>query len=137
MLKISHSRGILIFAVGLLLISLLHSLCPLKRHSDICCGTATYIASHSLRPLKRHSDICRGTIQLSAANSRPTRCPTQEVTQSVAWWPSHCVLLFTGFNCTLFSFSSTYLTILLIVVEHSLSCYVRLQLYLSLLCDQL
>ena len=41
----AHSRGILIFAVGLLPISIVHSLCPLKRHTDICCGIATYIAS--------------------------------------------------------------------------------------------
>ena len=46
----THSRGILIFAVGLLPISLVHSLCPLKRHTDICCGTATYIASPFIVP---------------------------------------------------------------------------------------
>ena len=44
MLKTSHSRGILIFAVGLLPISHAHSLRPLKRHTDTCCGIATYIA---------------------------------------------------------------------------------------------
>ena len=99
--KTSYSRGILIFAVGLLPISRFHSLRPLKRHSDICCGIATYVTSPltmptqeafwylpwdcipilhvpSLRPLKGHSDICLGTIHLSAANSRPTRHPTQE-----------------------------------------------------------
>ena len=57
-LKTSHSRGILIFAVGLLPISQVHSLSPLKRHSDNCCGT----------------------IHPSAANFRPTRRPTQGVT---------------------------------------------------------
>ena len=40
----AHIRGILIFAVGLLPISRVHSLRPLKRHSDICCGIAAYIA---------------------------------------------------------------------------------------------
>ena len=46
----THSRGILIFAVGLLPISLVHSLCPLKRHTDICCGIATYNASPFIVP---------------------------------------------------------------------------------------
>ena len=49
-LKRSHSRGILILAVGLLPISLVHSLRPLKRHSDICRGIAAYIASSFTTP---------------------------------------------------------------------------------------
>ena len=40
----SHSRGILIFGMGLLPITHVHSLCPLKRHTDICRGIATYYA---------------------------------------------------------------------------------------------
>ena len=36
----AHSRGILIIAVRLLPIARFHSLCPLKRHSHTCRGTA-------------------------------------------------------------------------------------------------
>ena len=53
----SHSRGILILAVRLLLKSHTHSLCPLKRHTNTFRRIATYIA----RPLKRHTDTWRGT----------------------------------------------------------------------------
>ena len=43
----AHSRSILMFAVGLLLTLHDHSLCPLKRHTDSCRG----IAAHIARPL--------------------------------------------------------------------------------------
>ena len=46
----SHSRGILIFAVGPLPIRTFIHCFPLKRHSDICCGTAAHTYLHSLHP---------------------------------------------------------------------------------------
>ena len=47
----AHSRGILIRAVGLLPESHAHSLCPLKRHTDIWHGTANGLFSRpTLRP---------------------------------------------------------------------------------------
>ena len=65
-LKTSHSRGILIFAMGLLPISRVHSLRVLKRHSDIYRGIATYIASPLTTPTQEafwylpwdHSPFC-------------------------------------------------------------------------------
>ena len=50
----AHWRGILILAMGLLPISRFHSLCPLKRHTDTCCGNAAGSLSSPLcTPLMR------------------------------------------------------------------------------------
>ena len=59
--RCAHSRGILILAVRLQPTLHAHSLRPLKRHTDTCCGTAT------------------------GPFSRPTLRPTQVAPLSVAW----------------------------------------------------
>ena len=102
----------------------------------------------SSRQLKRQADNCRGTslahcylycVSINYAHSRgkliiavgpltsplqvlkPTRHPTQETTLLVAWRPSHHDIVFAVFVCIVNSFCSTYLTILLFVVDISLS----------------
>ena len=40
----SHSKGILILAVGFLHVTHVHPVCPLTRHTDTCHEIATYIA---------------------------------------------------------------------------------------------
>ena len=74
--RCAHSRGILILAMPLLPILHAHSLCPLKRHTDTCRGTAT---GHF---------------------SRPTPRPTQVAPLSVAWTFSQTFTLVVIVTCS-------------------------------------
>ena len=53
----SQSRGILIYAMGLLHISLVHSLLPLKRHFYMCRGTTLIISLAHSAPHSRGNTV--------------------------------------------------------------------------------